>query len=75
MMKEIIPEIERCYYENGQVSEKYYLLNKQLKQFHREDGPAVIRYYEDGKIKEETYYINDQWHRKNGPAYIYYYKV
>jgi antitoxin component YwqK of YwqJK toxin-antitoxin module len=39
---------------------------------HRLNGPAHIRYYSNGKIKEETYYKNGEKHRKNGPAHIVY---
>jgi len=39
---------------------------------HRTDGPAVIRYYKNGNIEYEEYYINNQLHRLNGPAIIKY---
>ena len=44
------------------------------KQLHREDGPAIIEYYEDGKIKIEKYIINNNQHREDGPAIIEYYE-
>ena len=39
---------------------------------HREDGPALIVYYESGNINYEHYYINGQRHREDGPAVINY---
>jgi antitoxin component YwqK of YwqJK toxin-antitoxin module len=42
-------------------------------EYHRTDGPAVIRYYQDGEIRSEEYYVNGQSHRMDGPAYISYY--
>jgi len=41
---------------------------------HREDGPAYIRYYRDGNIQYEKWYINGVLHREDGPAIIDYYK-
>ncbi len=37
-----------------QKSESYYL-NDQL---HRENGPAYIKYYENGKVQNQRYHIN-----------------
>lgn len=42
------------YGHSGTKVEKYYdgiLL-------HREDGPAIIYYYESGKIEEERYFVD-----------------
>jgi len=39
---------------------------------HREDGPAIIYYYEGLKIWGEEYYINGKKHKEDGPAVIYY---
>jgi len=39
---------------------------------HREDGPAIIRYNEDGSIYYEFWYINGVRHREDGPTYIGY---
>ena len=39
-----------------------------------EDGPTVIRYYENGNKKEECWYRNGQLHREGGPARIRYYR-
>lgn len=44
---------------------------------HREDGPAVIEYREDGRIREEEWWFSDRLHRagagpEDGPAVIVY---
>jgi len=40
--------------------------------YHREDGPALIKYYDNGNIEYEEYWINNIRHRLDGPAYIEY---
>lgn len=42
------------YYKNGRL--------------HREDGPAEIRFYDNGNISHECYYNNGATHRDDGPA-------
>jgi hypothetical protein len=47
------------HYNNGSICiEKYYINGKR----HREDGPAVIEYYnnEDGSIRFQQYYLNGE---------------
>ena len=39
---------------------------------HREYGPAIIGFDENGKIIMEKWYNNGELHRKDGPAYIEY---
>jgi hypothetical protein len=40
---------------------------------HREDGPAYIKYDENGIIKDERYYLNNELFRHdNGPTWISY---
>jgi len=41
--------------------------------WHREDGPAFTKYYKNGNIEHEVYYVKDKKHRIDGPAYIEYY--
>jgi len=53
------------------IYREFYKLNGKR---HRENGPAMIWYYENGNIEIEEYYINDEYHREDGPAYIRYYK-
>ena len=45
-------------------------------QLHREnDQPAVIKYYENGEILTEEWYLNGRTHRENDqPAVIKYYE-
>jgi antitoxin component YwqK of YwqJK toxin-antitoxin module len=43
-------------------------------EFHREDGPAYIRYNENGNIKYKSYFSNNKLHREDGPASIQYYE-
>lgn len=39
---------------------------------HREDGPAVISYWGNGKKSEEVWGYEGEFHRTNGPAIIEY---
>lgn len=39
---------------------------------HKENGPAVIKYYESGQKEYEAWYRNGEFHREDGPAYIVY---
>lgn len=41
-------------------------------ELHRKDGPAIIMYDIDDKIKEEYWYENGELHREDGPAVIKY---
>ena len=36
---------------------------------HREDGPAIQKFHNNGKLEYVGYYINDKQHRLDGPAY------
>lgn len=40
--------------------------------WHRLNGPAVVDYSETGKIKRETWMINNKKHRDDGPAEVIY---
>jgi antitoxin component YwqK of YwqJK toxin-antitoxin module len=51
------------------IKEEMYISNNYL---HREDGPAIIEYYKNGKIKSEFYFLNNNHHRINLPASIHY---
>jgi antitoxin component YwqK of YwqJK toxin-antitoxin module len=35
---------------------------------HREDGPAVQYWYENGQKESEYWYLNGKLHREDGPA-------
>ena len=49
---------------------RYYLGDK----LHRNDGPAVIFYHDNGSIEREIYYFVGEYHRINGPAVIDYFE-
>ena len=57
------------YSRKGNIIERYYMLNNK---YHREDGPAIIDYYDNGQVVLERYYVNDKCHREDGPAIIRY---
>ena len=40
---------------------------------HREEAPALIVYFSDGRISIETWYKNGKEHREEGPALIEYF--
>ena len=42
------------------------------KEYHRENGPAYILYYENGAKQFENYHLNNKLHNENGPASIHY---
>ena len=56
--KEPVKKVE--YYDNGNIKSRRQ---------HREDGPAVEEWYEDGQKEEEKYFLNNKIHREDGPAY------
>jgi antitoxin component YwqK of YwqJK toxin-antitoxin module len=66
----------RCYTDgfrqhienNGDIE---WILNKELHS-PSNDIPAKIKYYSDGSIQSEAYYINGKSHRENSPALIFY---
>ena len=40
---------------------------------HREDGPAYQRFYNNGQLEYEEYYLNGIAHRLDGPAFQTFY--
>ena len=68
-------EIEKRIYQlkDGSYDERYHKKGD-IYYWHREDGPALIGYYEDGSIYSEGFWINNDIHREDGPAVIYYNK-
>jgi antitoxin component YwqK of YwqJK toxin-antitoxin module len=64
-------EGKREYYKNGNIQCESHVLNGG---FHREGGPAYIRYNENGSIRYECYIINRKHHREDGPAIIRYHE-
>jgi len=57
--------------EKGIVETDKYNVFKYLT-WHREDGPAVNCYYNNGLIEFVEYWVNGQLHRLDGPAIIGY---
>ena len=39
---------------------------------HRSNGPAIIYYFKNGSIEDETWYKSNMLHREGGPALIRY---
>lgn len=58
----------KIYYDDGSVGDTL----DPSKTLYREDGPAVVMYDADGKVRYETYYLEDKCHRVDGPAFIAY---
>ena len=57
--------------EDGQIRKVEYSKGRE---YHREDGPALTRYHENGNVAGEYYFQNGKAHREDGPAQIIYYK-
>ena len=55
------------HYENGIKIDTIYRYDYKS---HRKDGPAMLKYYPSGKIKEHRYYIHDKLHNEDGPAIL-----
>ena len=49
------PEVKTWKNDKGKVDEERHYLNGKL---HREDGPAIIYYDEDGKPFGEAWYLD-----------------
>jgi antitoxin component YwqK of YwqJK toxin-antitoxin module len=62
---------EKILFDKGRIRSEIISVSKD-KKLHREDGPAYIRYYENGNISYKSYFLNDKYHREDGPAYISY---
>jgi antitoxin component YwqK of YwqJK toxin-antitoxin module len=59
------------YKKIGRLREEWFNKNSE---YNRVDGPAYIRYNENGNIDLEYYYLNGKIHREDGPASIQYYE-
>jgi antitoxin component YwqK of YwqJK toxin-antitoxin module len=53
----------------GHLREQWFDKDGKL---NREDGPALIYYYNNGNVLSERYYSNGKLDRENGPAYTAY---
>jgi len=58
------------YYSDGTIG-RYF---DEFKILHREDGPAVIQYYDNNNKKDICWCNNGKKHKTDGPAAITYYK-
>jgi hypothetical protein len=63
------PAVTELFENSGEVSAVEFYWEGKL---HREDGPAIIHYHEDGGVWHEWYYRHGLLHRdpKEGPAEI-----
>src|SRR3989344_5260809 len=61
---------------NAPASITYSIISGQIKEKLNchESAPAVISYYENGKIEVETWWINGKRYRSDGPAVISYFE-
>ena len=58
--------MEEEFWPNGNIkSREYFNDNGQL---HKEDGPARQRWYENGQLRFQAYFINGRRHNEQGPA-------
>ena len=68
----MVPKKTIIYYDNSKViSSEYWCVGGRL---HREDGPARIWYYEDGRVAYKEWRLNGVLHREDGPVCIRYYE-
>jgi antitoxin component YwqK of YwqJK toxin-antitoxin module len=58
------------FHENGKIHVKQWYQNDKL---HREDGPALIWYFDNCDIYYEEWHYHDKLHRLDGPALTIYY--
>lgn len=60
----------RANYDTGEIHmEEYY---NDIGELYRDDGPAAISFYKNGKIDRVSYYKDGELHRDNLPALIHY---
>ncbi len=62
-------EYIKLYNSHGGIRVESYMLGNKL---HRDDGPAEIRYYDNGVIMHKKYMQNGVLHNENGPACVAY---
>lgn len=69
-------ETRKLYYDEDKTNlyQLVYHIKYLPEHYHREDGPAFQSFYESGKLKRESYWINNVRHREDGPAIINYYE-
>ena len=60
-------EFIKTYYDNGQIATESYLDGNN--HYHNEDGPAYLKWHENGKQESIVYFQNSECHCEDGPAY------
>lgn len=70
MNKNICSKISIMKDRHGNIVKKIYY-NDDM-DIHRDNGPAIVWYFRDGKIDTEIYMKNGKKHREDGPAQIEY---
>lgn len=71
---EIEKTVTQLNYSNIRERELYHQKDN-VKNWHREDGPACIYRNSQGNIVEEHYWVNNRLHNEDGPAVIEYNNV
>jgi antitoxin component YwqK of YwqJK toxin-antitoxin module len=71
---EIFPETGRPCWKHHYKEDLRYVDDSDSLTLHREDGPAVLNWYENGNVMREHYCIEGKLHREDGPAQRYYYE-
>ncbi len=61
---------QRTKYLDGSIAMVAY--SNRHREYHRKNKPAVLYYYQNKKVKSESWYINGNLHRLDGPSIIYY---
>ena len=62
----------RVFWENGNLKREEFFNSDG--QYHREHGPAYCRWYWDGKLEYEEYWLNGKLNNAAGPAVRYWYE-
>ena len=60
------------YYDNGNIRDEWWHKEGDRDYWHKEDGPAFIRYYLSGEKELEAWWVDDERHKIDGPACIFY---
>jgi antitoxin component YwqK of YwqJK toxin-antitoxin module len=57
----------REFWDNGNIRKEEF--RNQNGNWHKEDGPACRRWYENGQLEFEEYRWNGKLHNESGPAF------
>ena len=74
LSKLLIEEIEgksKIDYKKLPLTNEIHYKNNKI---HRDDGPAVIEYYDNGNKRSECYYKDGKKHNDKGPGFISYHE-